>query len=91
MQHIENVKYRMSPEHVTRFVSHSRYEQKCQQLSNKIFFNHFYFIYYLSANSSLLINDKMRLDHHKHVCSHDPGHSPVSLRPRVIDYLIDYR
>ena len=86
IHHIENVKYRMSPENVTRFVRHSRYEQKSQQLSNKIFFfNHFYFIYHLSANSSLLINDKMRLDHDKRVWSHDPGHSSVSLNR------IDYR
>ena len=58
----------MSTENFTRFVRHSSYEQKrSTTIKQDVYFNHFYFIYYLSANSSLFINDKMRLDHHKRV------------------------
>ena len=40
--------------------------RKVNNYQKDVCFNHFNFIY-LSANGSLLINDKMRVDHHKRV------------------------
>ena len=74
---LENIKYIMSPETL-------RYAQKNQQLSNKMFVFNTFIVLIISALTQQIINynnDKMGLDRHKHVCSHDPF--PVSLRPRV--------
>ena len=39
----------MFPENVTRFVRHSRYEQKSQQLSNKMFVLTTFILFIISA------------------------------------------
>lgn len=71
-------KYIMSPENFALCA------EKSTAMKQDVCFQHFYFIDHLSTNTAVYLNynnDKMRLDRHKRVCSHDPF--PVSLRPRV--------